>query len=93
LTPNEQKLTVKVTAADITNGQRCRASYCPVALALSRATGGVLATVSGRALLVGDLGARTPQRVKAFIHLFDTKGRASVAPFQFTVTLREGGDL
>ena len=84
-----EKVTVKVTKADIRNGHAGSIMYCPIAKAAARAFGeredDGYVTVGSEDLTVGYTRHPLPERARDFVRAFDNF--APVKPFQFTIKL------
>lgn len=81
-----QMTTIHVTQEDIENGERNRASRCPVAIAIKRATGNASVYVGTLDMSIGEfLDMSLPRKLVKFIGRFDS-GKA-VHPFTFTIDI------
>ncbi len=83
-----KNLKVRVTATDIRKGEPEKQDWCPVALAIGRATGlqpSVYADFVALHFEDGYYNADLPQNVQEFIARFD-RGH-TVKPFRFTLDL------
>lgn len=80
-------MTIQVTAEDISNGKPHRTSWCPVALAFRRATGGISSVSvnlkSARQFDSHHKGWDLPPEATNFIKRFDAG--LPVEPFEFEV--------
>jgi len=83
--------TVRVTRKDIREGQPDDPNYCPIALALQRATGVEDVEVESSSIRVdGFKELTTPRHIEDFVEDFD--GGGNVKPFRFRITIPvEGG--
>ena len=87
------KIKVEVTQEDIAKGVRADCDFCPVALALRRATGWIWAVRKMRAerfsyfVFVPHLVVALPHVVETFIDTFDKSGEGS--PFSFELELND----
>jgi len=81
-------IDVRVTARDIRKGEPEKPAWCPVALAIGRATGvqpSVYADFVRVYVQGGYYDSDLPQEVQNFIDRFDNQG--IVKPFRFTLEL------
>ena len=81
-------ITVEVTQADIDRGEENDCRRCPVALAIARAVGPMVAPsveVHHFAAYVAGRDVALPDRVADWITNFDCNGPESVKPFSFTL--------
>lgn len=88
MTTKSTRLTVKVTATDIREGQKNRhprSRTCPVARAISRAVGEPCSVASKWGKVAEHPGARydLPAKVRTKIDAFDAD--LKVKPFSFTI--------
>lgn len=87
-------MKIQVTAEDIANGKREDCNYCPIALAVGRATHCKRVSV-GRRIIMWDIrfvqskSAWMPSVAKEFINVFDAFGSNYVSPFEFEVEFVE----
>ncbi len=86
-------MKIQITEEDIRNGRPCVGLSCPVAIAFKRATMASYADVTGRCIYarIGniDLDCVTPESVRDFIDLFDSKiSRHLAEPFEFDLDIR-----
>lgn len=84
-------IEIKVTARDISRGERGLCGLCPVALAVNRALklrrreNGAMVLGSGAIRVPGHRTTRPIAAVRGFVCLFD--GGVDVAPFSFDLAL------
>lgn len=87
------KNTVKISVVQnqIDNGQRARASCCPIALAVKYTLNQEHVSVNGCSVTVcrrflPDKRYLLPEEAVRFITAFDYRGRDSVQPFEFEMS-------
>jgi hypothetical protein len=77
--------TIHVTEDDIRAGKRDDCEFCPVALAMQRALGGMVYVRSNSYDIKGGSFDVLPIGVQEKIHYFDACGL--MKPFQFTISV------
>lgn len=80
---------VIMTRADVRTGVPGDAGRCPVAIAITRATGSARVTVGPHYITVGYYTTRTPPEAVAFIQAYDAAGPegAFMPPIEFELKL------
>jgi hypothetical protein len=81
-----------MTRNDVRTGIPGRTTACPVALAVTRATGIAQVGVGQHYMLIGGYQVRTGPEVRAFISAYDSAGpeRVFMPPITFELELPDG---
>lgn len=86
-------MKIAVTEADIEEGRPCNPQYCPVALALRRATGSQSVGVFRKYVRVNYVRYDMPDEMAEWIDQFDSLDEFPCDPAEFEVPGLTGGEV